>query len=103
MTANRKLTYLALSEPQLDPRPQKHSRQQARAIARSNENFGLNAPIQREPVRSMAYGHCAVVAMAVGLDVWLLTCLSLLGVSAGDGARSSPRAASAFLRFMGAA
>ena len=58
MTEDRKLNYLPLSELRLDPgNPRKHSRAQIRAIARSIESFGFNAPILASAENVILAGH----------------------------------------------
>jgi hypothetical protein len=54
----RKLKYLAPSELKPDPRnPRKHSRPQIRAIAKSIESFGFNAPILTDGQGRILAGH----------------------------------------------
>jgi hypothetical protein len=59
MTAARlKLQYLAVSDVKPDPRnPRKHSRTQIRAIAKSIESFGFNAPILVDRQHQVVAGH----------------------------------------------
>jgi hypothetical protein len=56
--AQRKLTYIAVSELKPDPRnPRKHSRAQIRAIAKSIKSFGFNAPILADCQHRVLAGH----------------------------------------------
>jgi hypothetical protein len=54
----RKLEYLAPCELKPDPRnPRKHPRPQVRALARSIEQFGFNAPILVDKQHQVVAGH----------------------------------------------
>src|SRR5271156_963309 len=57
-TGNRQISLLAISELVPDPQnPRKHSRHQVRAIAKSIEAFGFNAPILIDRNRQIVAGH----------------------------------------------
>ena len=55
---DHQLAYLAISELKADPRnPREHSRAQIRAIARSMDAFGFNAPILIDKQKQIIAGH----------------------------------------------
>src|SRR5262245_52842084 len=55
---DHQLAYLAISELKANPRnPREHSRAQIRAIARSMEAFGFNAPILIDGENRVVAGH----------------------------------------------
>jgi DNA modification methylase len=67
---DRKLQYIGPSELKPDPRnPRKHSRTQIRAIAKSIQSFGFNAPILTDRQQRVVAGHGRLeAAKFLGLD-----------------------------------
>jgi ParB/RepB/Spo0J family partition protein len=68
-TREIQLNFLAPTELKLDPRnPRKHSREQIRAIAKSIEAFGFNAPILIDRYKKLIVGHGRLqAAMLLGV------------------------------------